>query len=166
MDKQAIIKRCIIRSNYISYAKASRITIKHNKFFLNRIPIRFPSQNKLNDLDVEIMNVINEFERYIAQQLRPLFEEKGIRITDRFWFSNTNLKDGYILLDKNTYSEVPSHVLFLSPTVDDLDGSIIGSGDILPFIGIESTFINVKSVTESKESIAIKLMYKIFNQSK
>ena len=117
MDKQAIINKCILRSQYIMFAKTSRITIKHNQFFLNRIPIKFLSQDKLNELDIEILNVINEFERYIAQQLRPLFKEKGIRTTDRFWFSNTNLKDGYILLHKSIHHEIASHVLFLSPTI-------------------------------------------------
>ena len=160
MDKQLIIKRCILRSKYILLAKASRTSIKNTIFYLNRIPILFPTQNKLKDLDSETRNVINEFKRYIAQQLRYLFKEKGIEIEDEYWFSGADLKNGYILLDKNKHSEVPSHVLFLSPSITAFDNKIIKEGDILPFMEVDSILMNVKSVDNGKESVAIRRINK------
>lgn len=165
MDKQEIIKRCILRSKYIMFAKTSRITIRHNIFFLNRIPIKFQSQDKLNELDIELLNVINEFERYIARQLRSLFEEKGIRTTDKFWFSNINFKDGYVLLYKSIHHEIASHVLFLSPTIG-FDGNIIKRGEILPFQEVTPILVDVKPIAEYEEEVATKFMYKRLNQTK
>jgi len=154
MDKQPIIKRCILRSKYILLAQASRTSIKNTIFYLNRIPILFPTQSKLKDLDYETMNVINEFKRYISQQLRCLFEEVGIRIEDEYWFSGKDLRNGYILLYKDKRNEIASHVLFLSSSVN-WDGSIIQSGSVLSFREVDSVLMNVKPVDENKESIAI-----------
>jgi len=159
MDKQLIIKRCILRSKYLILAQAGRTSIKNTVFYLSRIPILFPTQNKLKDLDSETINVINEFKRYISQQLRYLFEEKGITIEDEYWFSGKDLRNGYILLYKDKRNEIASHVLFLSSSVS-WNNSIIQSGSILPFKEVDSILMDVKSVDENQESIAIRRLNK------
>ena len=124
-----LIEICIHRSKEILKMKQVLVNLRALKQTISTCSMRFPSEDKLTELESEIKMLKNEYEIDIAKLLKPSLRLHGIELSDKFWFSSNEIKHGYVLLRKPTALGA-THVLFLGDMEDTFDGSYIKSGDI------------------------------------
>lgn len=148
-----LISKCIEQSRQIIIANAAKQSLRNAEFFINRFRAVLPSERFIKELNQELEYRIFELKRNISISLNHLITDKEILIEDLFWFSPSDLKYGYVLLYRNSYTTIPSSVLFLVETRDVFDGKIYFPGDVKPFRQVNHTLTSVKGLTEKELGI-------------
>lgn len=151
-DKDVIINRCIVRSKDITLAKAARISLRNTKYYLNRLITVLPSQQHIVELDVELINVIDMYQKEIANWLKPIFMESEVSNKNTFWFCEADLKRGWLITHVTDHFTSTKYVLFLSPTVDVV-GKTIAKGEIKPYSEVKSILSAVKPACSIKSAV-------------
>ena len=154
-DKNAIINKCTVRSEAIIIAKAARITLRNTNFYLNRLLTTLPSQKHIKELDVELLNIIDMYEKEIAGWLKPIFDENEIKFKNNYWFSGSDLQNGYVLTTPDRHFGSIEYVLFLTSAIDVI-GQIIEKGSVKPLKEVESILSTVKSIDKNNIFVTIK----------
>lgn len=127
--EKSVIEICTVRSKHILLMREASIALRKAKLKITMSPIRFPSEDKLKDLEDELKNRISEFEMSIAKMLKPIVAVHGIHLDHKFWFSSDEIRVGYILLRKSD-SLGATHVLFLRDYEDSFDGTKVKEGEV------------------------------------
>jgi hypothetical protein len=124
--ERQLAQACILRSREVIIAKAALFTNREQQFYVNRMPPFLPSQNALKELEKEIINRIDEYERNIYLYMKEICMLNRIflkigKISDKneteylpkMSFSSKELKEGYVFFHKNTRSAWVEGVLIL-----------------------------------------------------
>ena len=173
-----VIERCILRSKYIIMAQSAQQTRKEMDYFFNHFPTNtLVSKNYLPELDKEIFILIDGFKRDIGKFLKPIFHAHNIKMgyesknkeqgwvwrdLDKFWFSASELKAGYIELSTRQMAPYGIHDRILPLSTVEIGSEKILAGhiitwekydkliDILPSV-LDKTFITHHSLRKLKK---------------
>lgn len=143
MSTTSIIKRCILRSKYILYARSALQSKKEMDFVLNRMPTSaLTAKSSVDELASQIDIQIDGWKRDMANALRPLFHKSNIEMGDKYWFSSNQLREGYVVLSTKPMEayNVDDRVLLLSDVTDNKQ--TIAAGSIITW----QTFLTISNL--------------------
>ena len=98
------------------------------------LPTEINLKESLINIDAEARRRIAERNEACKKYLTQMIDTKKYGFTDRFYFSLSELKDGYVLLQENFINK---QVLFLSNHED------FNKGDVIDFYKCEGELLNI-----------------------
>lgn len=157
--EKTVIDGLIDHSRAIFRYKLFLRSIERFIFALSRTPDYLPSteaiKNHIQNIESEVRGRIAERNNVCKRMLTPLFNTKEYGFTDRFHFSSSELKDGYVLLQKNFINR---EVLFLN---EIKDGNLkVNKGSVVEYEKCKHLLNEVKSVLKPSDYILTELNQK------
>lgn len=143
--KDTIIETCITLSAEIITALATKHQLRESKWFISRLHKSF-KENNIDNLSIEIDTHIDECKMRIATLLRPILEPLDFYVSNKFWFSSKDLKQGYVWLYKGKNAFISNYVMFLTPVEDKIGIKNIYTGEIRHLSECAHLLDNVPSV--------------------
>ena len=129
INEITLIQKCILLSCEISKVKQAALVLFHLNQSLSKCRKKFPDEKYLPELKKSMTLLIDEYSMDVSKLLKPLLVQHGIYLTDKYWFTASEIKDGFILFRKGN-ALVATHVLFLKNMIDSFDGTTVKEGDI------------------------------------
>lgn len=129
IKEKSVIDVCIERSKSLTKMRKARVIGRTFHLALQDCPMIFPSEDKLKDLEEELKNRISEYEMAIGAMINTITVPHGINVDHKFWFSDKEIQEGYILLRKSN-SLGATHVLFLKDQIDSFDTTNYKQGEV------------------------------------
>lgn len=162
MKEKTVIDGLIDHSKAIFKYRMFLAEIKNFLFILGRVPDTLPSEvilkDNINEIETESRRRITERNEACRKYLVPLLggdeKAKEYGFTDRFHFSEDELKAGYVLLHKQM-AQVPEKVLFLV----DHDEKLTPKGDLVDYYKCTGFLMDVKSAIKPGELILKNLVF-------
>lgn len=127
--EKSLTSICVIRSKQIIQMRKAYLILSEANVEVLKCTKRFPTEDKIKELLIEIKNSIIELQMGIATLLKPVYAMYNITWSHKLWFTMNEMRDGYILL-RRLNSLGATHVLFLREHIDSFDGSIVKEGEI------------------------------------
>jgi hypothetical protein len=151
--EQSLTGACVLRSKNIILLKAAKFENRHTKFFLDRTPPLLPSHKYIMELEKEITNRIDEYQRDIVKYLRQILvlnKAYKIELGEKFYFSSRELKDGYVFFYNHPFSNYITGVLILGKFNAKPEDKIkIEPGMIFEFNEIKKYLNQINSVIDN-----------------
>src|SRR4030042_2426814 len=94
IKEKSVIEICIIRSKQINQMRKALIVLSSAKTEVLRCSRRFPTEDKLQELIIEIKNSISELQMSIAKLLKPMVATEGIELDNKYWISSDDIRSG------------------------------------------------------------------------
>lgn len=157
-----LIRNCISKSKAIITGNAFKHSLRSAEFFLARFPFVIPNaKEQIKEMHQSIDVRIYELKRFISISIKNLVEGRNVHIDDLFWFSNHDLRAGYILLYTSTNTILADYVLFLVETKDPFDGTLYLPGDIKLFRQVNHVLSSMKGLSEKELGVGYTVMTRI-----
>jgi len=151
MKEKTVINGLIDHSKAIHKYKMFLEMIRRFTFVLSRVPDTLPSENKvkeyINNVELESRRRISERNNACKKYLLPLLNGKAYGFITNFYFSPSQLRDGYVFLHEQLNSKIPNKVLFLN------NYEKIKEGDIIDYEECKEILIEVKPVIKPGDLI-------------
>lgn len=129
VKEKTVVEVCIIRSKEIAQQRKALVILQNAKSEVVKCSRRFPTEDKMKELITEIKNSIIELQMSIALMLKPIMAVEGIHLESKFWFSLSEITNGYVLFRKDNAMGA-THVLFLRDHTDSFDNTSVKQGEL------------------------------------